>query len=110
LWRRGVLEAYTSPQILSEFERVLLGPKFKLPKEIVSNLVGYITALMHVIATRRNLEVIREDLADNRIIECALEAEADFIVRGNRHLLALREFEGIKIRTTSETLKLINES
>lgn len=109
LVEKGVIEAYTSPQILDEFERVLLGQKFKLRKDEVSNLVEYFTALMHVMTPKSTVRVISEDPSDNRIIECALEVTADLIVSGDKHLLALKEFKGVKVRRAAETLKLINE-
>lgn len=109
LVEKGVIEAYTSSHILDEFERVLYGSKFKLQKDDISNLMEYLIALMHVIAPKSVANVIHEDPSDNRIIECALEIEADLIVTGDRHLLALRDFKGIKIRTSSEALELIGK-
>lgn len=52
------------------------------------------------------LSVIKEDKPDNRILECAVAAKADFIVSGDKHLKALKEFGGIKIISASEFLKL----
>ena len=38
------------------------------------------------------------DPGDEMVLECALAAEADLLVSGDKkHLLSLREFEGIKI-------------
>lgn len=105
---KGVVEAYTSSHILAELERTLLSSKFKLQKDDVSNLLGYFTALMRVIVPKSITNVISEDPSDNRILECALEVSADLVVSGDKHLLALREFRGIKIRTASHMLKLID--
>lgn len=41
------------------------------------------------------------DGPDNRILECARAAKAALIVTGDRHLLALKEFEGIGITRTA---------
>ncbi len=107
---KGVIEAYTSSHILAELENVLLSSKFKLQKDDVSNFLGYFTALMPVIVPRSVTNVILEDPSDNRIIECALEIKADLIASGDRHLLALKEFKGVKIRTASDVLKLVDEA
>jgi predicted nucleic acid-binding protein len=48
----------------------------------------------HVVEPRERLDVIKEDPPDNRILECAVKARADFIVSGNKHLLKLKEFRG----------------
>lgn len=106
---RGVIEAYTSSHILSELERILLGPKFKLQKDDASNLLGYYTTLMRLIVPRSTANIIPEDPSDNRILECALEIKADLIVSGDKHLVSLGEFKGIKVMTASEALKLISE-
>ncbi len=41
---------------------------------------------------------ILEDVPDNRILECAVAAQADFIVTGDYYLPKLRVFEGISMR------------
>jgi predicted nucleic acid-binding protein len=42
------------------------------------------------------------------VLECALAAEADYIVSGDKkHLLALREFRGISIVSPAEFLRKI---
>lgn len=45
----------------------------------------------------RKIEVIKEDPSDNKFLECAIEAQADYIISGDKHLKKLVEFEGIKI-------------
>jgi predicted nucleic acid-binding protein len=42
-------------------------------------------------------KVIESDPDDNRVLERALEAGASIIVRGDRHLLNLGEYQGIEI-------------
>jgi|SRR6059036_3032439 len=48
--------------------------------------IGDFTVLVH---PREPVSVVREDEADNRILECALAAGADAIVTGDHHLLEL---------------------
>jgi len=48
---------------------------------------------------------------DNRILECAVEGKADFIISGDKkHLLPLSEFKEIKIITASQLLKIVRDS
>jgi predicted nucleic acid-binding protein len=43
---------------------------------------------------------------DNRVLECAVDGKAEFIVTGDtRHILPLKEYGGIKILSPSEFLK-----
>ncbi|MFQ5691273.1 MAG: putative toxin-antitoxin system toxin component, PIN family, partial [Gemmatimonadota bacterium] len=50
-----------------------------------------------------------EDPSDNRVLECAVAAGVDWIVSGDRHLLTLRVFRGIPIRTARQVLTVLGE-
>jgi len=52
------------------------------------------------------LSVVERDKSDDRILECALEAKGDYIISGDSHLLSLKEYQGIKILSPAEFLKL----
>ena len=56
------------------------------------------------------INVITEDPDDNKILECAIEAKATFIVSGDRHLLDLVEFRGIKILTPTAFIKKVKDA
>jgi hypothetical protein len=53
------------------------------------------------------LNVIVKDPADDRILECAVEGEVDYLVSGNKHLLDVKEFRGIKIVTVRQILEIL---
>lgn len=86
----------TAPALLEELDRVLryarLARAFPQPKAIVA-LVAEIAVLVE---PRRRLRVLDDD-ADNRVLEAAVEATADFIVTGDRGLLALERHEATEI-------------
>lgn len=50
-----------------------------------------------VVVPTRRVDIIRADPPDNMFLECALEARADYIVSGDRHLTRVRRFGGIEI-------------
>jgi len=50
-----------------------------------------------VVVPTRRVDIIREDPPDNMFLECALEARADYIVSGDRHLKRIGRFGGIDI-------------
>ncbi len=62
-----------------------------------------------IIEVRTHLPQITEDPDDNIIIETALDGEADYIVSGDKHLLMLKEFKGIKIVNVEEMLKILEQ-
>jgi uncharacterized protein len=51
------------------------------------------------------LDVVKADLTDDRILECAVAAGSQVIVTGDKHLLALGAFRGIEVMTVSEFLQ-----
>ena len=51
----------------------------------------------HRVASRHSVDLIKEDPADNRILECAQTARSDYIVSGDKDLLRLRVFQDIPI-------------
>ena len=51
---------------------------------------------------KKKVSAIKDDPEDDRILECALECNADCIVTQDNHLLKLREFQNIAILTPQE--------
>jgi len=46
------------------------------------------------------------DEADNRVLECAIAGDADLIVSGDKALLALGGYEGVRILTLRDYLSI----
>lgn len=108
LARTGEVNLYISPFILNEFERVLK-EKFNYSESEVKERSQRITSISAIVDPSEKLSVIKEDESDNRILECAIAAKADFIISGDKHLQALKEFGSIKIVSASEFLKLLGK-
>lgn len=53
--------------------------------------------------------VIIEDEDDNIVLATAHGGRADYIVSGDKHLLGLKQFKGIRIQSIDEMLKFLNE-
>lgn len=53
------------------------------------------------------INLIKDDPQDNKFLECALEGKAKFIISGDDHLLALKEYGQILIVTPAAFLSLI---
>ena len=74
-----------SPAILAEYEAILRRPRFKLDPSHVARSLAVIRKTSRLIRPTRKLIVV-EDEPDNRFLECAAAASADFIITGNaRH-------------------------
>lgn len=83
----GCIQQFTSVPILTELAGKLQG-KFKWDAERVKEAIRHVAAVATVLKPDKRLTVLADD-PDNRILECAVEAHAEAIVTGDRHLLDL---------------------
>lgn len=88
----------TSPVLLDELDEKLRG-KFEVsPKD--ANLIRLrLEAAALIVEPDFSLKVIEDDPDDDRVLECAVAAKADYIVSGDRHLLKLSSYRDIPIMT-----------
>jgi len=93
----GKVRLFVSKELLREYEGILKRPKFKLDGEEIEDLMNLIKKKSIKVKPTKRLTTINKDPADNRILECALEAEADFIVTGNKKHFPFDKFHGVKV-------------
>ena len=103
LVRDDECQAVTSPALLDELHRVLI-VKFEYPTRVADATLKRWRAVNAVVTPPLELRIIAADPSDNRVLECALAGEADAIVSGDRHLLALKTFRSIPIVAPHEFL------
>lgn len=103
------LELYLSTEILSEFFRVVKYPKFRFTDSEIDGFIGRLLSNSVIVNPSQPVKVIIDDPADNKILECALEGKSEFIISGDRHLLSLGEYEGIKILRAVDFLKVLDK-
>lgn len=97
---------FVSPAILEEYEAVLKRPKFRLDsKRVEAFLRDLRKAATRVWPSRRVTEA--PDEADNRFLECAVAAQADYLVTGNKKHFPLPEIEGTRIVSPAEFARLL---
>lgn len=98
LVRRGAVELHTSGFILDEVERILR-EKFGWEDDRVVRAAAQIRRISKgVHEPVERVDVIEDDPTDNRILECALAANAEFLVTGDKkHLLPLGSFRSVSI-------------
>jgi putative PIN family toxin of toxin-antitoxin system len=102
---RGTFELFTSVPILTETAGVLQ-TKFDWPEDKVREAVQDISQTATVLRPRPTLHLL-DDEPDNRILECAIAAQAEFVVSGDRHLLALTRHAGSKMISLASFLAML---
>ena len=98
-----------SPALLDEYEAVLKRPRFKLNQKQIAELMGKINRKASIVTPTKRLKIVKADEPDNRILESAVEAKADFIITGNKRHFPFEEFKGSKLVTPREFINSISE-
>ncbi len=92
------IEVYTSLEILEELERVLRRD-FLEDQEFVEDQIALILEYATVVEPRQRIRAVADDPEDDKIIECAVAAGADYIVTGDPHILNLGCFGSVVMVT-----------
>ena len=74
---------FVSRPILEEYERVLLYPRLKFDAGAVGRFMALLRKTARLVTPARTIAESVDD-ADNRFLECAEAAHADFLVTGNK--------------------------
>ncbi|MBI4170548.1 MAG: putative toxin-antitoxin system toxin component, PIN family [Candidatus Aenigmarchaeota archaeon] len=107
-WRNGKIQIITSLEILEEFKRAML-EYLHVPKDEVEVLNAFFIWKGKVVEPKQKFDVIKEDPNDNKFLEVAVEEKADYIVSGDKDLLRLGSFMGIKIISPAEMVNILKK-
>jgi uncharacterized protein len=106
-WREGRYMLVTSPAIIAEVVEVVESPriskKYLIRHQDVENLVDVLKTDAVLVPGEAGVKgSVPRDPRDEMFLACAIDANADCIVSGDRHLLDLQTFRGIPILTVNE--------
>lgn len=100
--RRGVV--FVSPFLLKELEGVL--QKINWGGETQrTDFIEYVAGTTWAVSPSKDVPRVLKDGADNHILACAVLAEADTIVTGDKPFLKLGNYRGVEIVSPAEFLK-----
>ena len=114
LWRDALFILVISPSIISEIKSVLqrsaIKKKYRISSELIAKLILLLEKDALLVPGLSNVSgAVPEDPSDEIFLSDALDAGAQFIVSGDRHLLDLGEFRGIPILTVQEFFELLKK-
>lgn len=113
LVKEGKVALVLSHAILEELRKVFRYPKIRKELRLtVSEIDETLAEIAEgAVLTPGNIKIgaVKDDPDDNRYLECAMEGQADYIISGDRHLIKLKVFQGIKIIDPATFLELIGE-
>jgi putative PIN family toxin of toxin-antitoxin system len=99
---------YISESLLDEYREVLTRDYLGLDQHRATRFIGALREVAIFAVPRKRVAVAR-DPDDDRVLECAVEAGADFIVTGNiRDFPA--QFHGVRVVTPRDFLFVLGSS
>jgi len=96
---------YVSQEILAEYRGVLARPALKITKGRQQQLLQLVRNRVQVVHPRYKLEVT-SDPEDNKFLECADAARADYLITGNQRHFP-RFWKNTKVITSREFVSLV---
>ena len=105
-----LLEEHTvilSRQMLAELADVLTRDKFNVKNSQVDRFLATLVRKSKIASVVPHFKVVLEDPDDNIVLNTAYTGKADYIITGDKHLLALKEFKNIEIVNVTQMLEII---
>jgi putative PIN family toxin of toxin-antitoxin system len=106
LARSGKISLVLCKEILTEYHEKLQ-TKLAMTPEQATRAVAEILTCAKLTDIKNELHVVKDDPDDDKVVECAVAGEAAYIVSGDRHLLNIKEYEGISIIRANDFLALV---
>jgi len=98
-------QLYYSSFILDEFRNVLQ-KNFNYPEALISDYTAFITRFLSKGQTAKTAEKVCRDPKDDQVLADAVNNAIDIIVTGDKDLLVLKNYKGIKILNPKDYWKL----
>ena len=102
---RGEIRLCLSEPILEELKGVLQRSKIDYSPEMIQFIITELTGIADFVSPSETIDVVLEDPEDNRILECAVEAKANYVISGDFHLLKLSRYHNIEVLNAAAFLE-----
>lgn len=82
------------------------GEKFGWPEEEIRQALSQISRFTEHVDPKQRIDIVKDDPTDNRIVECAAASGSDYLVSGDKHLLKVGQYRGIRIVPPAEFVEI----
>lgn len=107
----GLVDLYTSPALLDELRGVLnrphLAERLVRQRSNVDQALEFYARLCHSVEPQHTPRVVPHDPDDDHVVAAAVEAQANLIASGDKHLLQLKMSIDIPVLKAGQALQLI---
>jgi len=108
----GKIDIFASEQTVGEINQVLAYPKIAKILQadglLHDELIEAVLKVVKFVEVTKKVKVVLEHPADDKFIDCALAARADYIVSGDKHLLKVGSYKKTRIVSVAEVLQILD--
>jgi putative PIN family toxin of toxin-antitoxin system len=109
LWQKGKIIPIISKETFDELRTVLEYPKFSLSRAEIKSLIEHeILPFFEVVNVSKQIKGACRDPGDDKFISCAISANVDCIVTGDKDLSDLKKYQSVRIIHTSDFIKMFD--
>jgi putative PIN family toxin of toxin-antitoxin system len=109
LWQSGKMIPIISKETFDELRTVLEYPKFSLSRAEIKSLIEQeVLPFFEVVNVSNYVKGACRDPGDDKFISCAISANADCIVTGDKDLSDLKKYQSISILPASDFIKIFD--
>ncbi|MEW6203629.1 MAG: putative toxin-antitoxin system toxin component, PIN family [bacterium] len=101
----GKIKNFISNEILNELRDILT--RKNINGEKIEEIVTAMVKISKLIKPLKKHKAVINDPKDDIFVDCAVAAEADYIITKDKHILSLGEYMGTGIVTPREFLEII---
>ncbi len=103
--RHDEITFVTSSDLLNELKEILMrrDKPFHLSDNEAEQVVETMRGMAEVVKVHSRVTVCHDEM-DNKVLACAIDGKAEYIISGDIHLLGLGSFKSVRIMTVSDFL------
>ena len=107
----GQIQLILSKNILTEFSEVADDPRIRkyVDQDNIVVFLRIIDKVATITKVKSRFKILKEDPDDDVVLRTVVDSKSEVIVSGDKHLLSLEVFRGIRILTVDEMLTLLKE-
>ena len=103
----GLDELFITREVINEIASVMAREKFITKIDEINEYIKIIKNYSINIMSKNDPKDISRDKGDNKILQCGVDGNVEFIITGDDDLLVLKEYNKIKIVNPAEYLKIV---
>lgn len=107
-WQNRQFTLAISPPILEEYRRVLAEMTRKRPVSVLAGILELIELHSEMVQPAPFAAPVCSDPDDDKFLEAALAARADYVVSGDAALLRVKSYQGVEIVKPARFLTILS--